>query len=102
MTYKLYFMFGNDSKRFDPDGLRDYMKWVTPQLGGACLNTGAEFADLVNTQPIFKHQYKALIWFEFADRNLCFDSFQPNFVEILDKMEEFVDIAPLIHGCYAD
>lgn len=102
MTYKLYFMYQKESKRLDIAGLREYVKWVEPQLGGNCLKTGVEVSDLVETQPIFAHQYKALIWFEFADRDLCFDSFKPNFRGILDKMEDFVDIPPLIHGCFAD
>ena len=105
MTYKLYFMFQNDSERFDPDGLRSYAKWVEPQLGGNCLKTGVEISDVadpINAQTIFMVQYKALLWFEFTDLHSCFDSFQPNFVEILDKMEEFVDIPPLIHGCHVD
>ena len=102
MTYKLYFMFQKDSGKFDAESLREYVKWVLPQLGGNCLAHGVELADLINTQVIFDFQYKAIIWYEFKDRNICFDSFKPNFVEILDKMMEVTDVPPQIHGTYAD
>lgn len=106
--YRLYHIHPNSNllameppTRFDPEGFVKYVKWVKDLLGDDCLGAGCGCADLLETQPIYGNDYKAIAYFDFPDRLTAFDAFDKHdYVMILDKMLEFTEVAPILQGVY--
>lgn len=101
--YRVYFIFPMDSTRFDGEGLKQYVSWAKEKIGEECLAAGAGLADLAETQPIFGNSFKALAYFDFAERISGFDAMdRAGLVEILDKMLDFTDKPPILQGVFMD
>ena len=104
--YRLYFVYPAPPSPmipafFDPQGMINYYGWLKALLGNDCLGGGFGMADLAETQPIFGNDYRGIMYFDFADRLLAFDSIDKHgFVQVLDKMLEFTDIPPVMQGVF--
>lgn len=106
MIYRLYFLYPAPDipimpPFFEAEGFMKYYNWLKELLADDILGSGVGMADMLETQPIFGNDFIAIMYFDFSDRLLAFDSFDKhNFVEVLDKMLEFTDIAPKMQGVY--